>query len=229
MKRLVLIMVLLAAASADEVTFTARGGWSGAAGSVTNTSFTSLVPAGGSGLISLGITPPPVGLGDVSYLATSVYVDGDGNVFPNGYVFLSDPSDLFFSPSGFTNFLSPTEYDFGADGKWSGGLLMTLSGNHSAIGFNLDTIGTAGTYLITLSNGATFTITANSDSSLFFGVTSDTQISSVYIQAISPAGLFGLSEVSYDPGGSAPVPEPTTLALMGTGLLAGWSRLRNRK
>lgn len=183
-----------------------------------------MVPPGSADLISLGLTPPPVILGDASYLASSVYVDANGNVSPNGYVFLAQPSFTVFNPSGYTNLLSATEFDFGADGRWQGGLLMTLSGGHRAVGFNLDTLGSASTYLITLSNGSSFTVSADPNTSIFFGILGTDGISSVYIQAQSDFGLFGLDEVSYDTG--APVPEPATLLLVGTGILAGIRRLK---
>jgi hypothetical protein len=224
MKRLALVFVLLAAASADVLTFGDRSSWNGAAGTVTNTSFNSLLPPGAGDFVSLGITPPPVTLGDASYLATSVYVDANGAVSTNGYVFLATPSFTFFNPSGYTNLLSATEYDFGSDGKWQGGLWMSLSGGHRAVGFNLDTLASASTYTITLSTGDTFTVTADANSSVFFGLVSDTEITSVYMRAQSDFGLFGLDEVSYDT--PAEVPEPTTLLLVGTGLLAGVRRLR---
>ena len=224
MKRLALIFVLLAAASGDVLTFGDRSSWNGAAGTVTNTSFSSLLPPSAGELVYVGVTPPPVTLGDASYLATSVYVDSNGNVSPNGYVFLAQPSFTDFNPGNHTNLLTATEYDWGAQGKWQGGLYLGLTGGHRAIGFNLDTLASESTYTITLSTGDTFTVTAGPNSSVFFGVVSDDEISSVYMRAQSDFGLFGLDEVSYD--APAEVPEPATLALVGTGLLAGIRRLR---
>src|SRR3954462_4193513 len=118
MKRVILILVLLAAASADVVTFSDRPAWNGSAGSVTNTTFNSLVPASGGGFMLLGYTPPPFTVGDASYLATSVYTVG-GTDELNSYVFLVTPDYAggILSPGGYTSLLTATEFDYGSDGN----------------------------------------------------------------------------------------------------------------
>lgn len=226
MKRLALILALVVTASADVVTFSDRSFWNGAAGSVTNTSFNSLTPTGGSGLIFLGYTPPPVTLGDASYVATSVGVDEDGEAFINSFVFLITPTYAggVLSPGGLTTLMSASEYSYGISG-YSGGLQVNFGSGHTAVGFNLDTFFVGAPYTIRLSTGETFTIQANGDSSIFFGFVSDAPITGLYITTYTDSGSFGLGDVSYSNAG-APVPEPGTMVLVGSGLLAALRRMR---
>ena len=67
---------------------------------------------------------------------------------------------------------------------------------------------------ITLSTGQTFTATAGSGAYSFFGVTTDSSFDSI---SITTANAFtAVDSLSY---GSTKVPEPTTVALLGLGLL----------
>lgn len=228
MKRLALILVLLAAASADTVTFTDRGSWSGGVGAVTNTSFNPLVTPGGTGFRFLGSTPPAIVVDDASYMATSILSAG-GTTESNSYVYLLDPSFAggAFSPGGYATLMASSEYSYGDGTSYSGGLNVGFGTARTAVGFNLDTYFSSAIYTIVLSNGERFCFYAGPNSSVFFGFISETALTSVYITAYSESGGFGIGEVSYNYDPST-APEPATLLLVGTGMIVGLRRLRHR-
>jgi hypothetical protein len=227
-KRLVIIALLLAgAASADVVTFNDRTQWSAFVSNVTNTDFgTLMVPGETRGFTFIASENAVVTLGAATYRAGSVYIDPDGNVHPNSFAFIVTPQycDGCLSPGNYATLLTSSEYNWGGLESYSGGLGIQFNPGFTAIGFDLTSVLSPGTFTITLSTGDSFQITTGPDSSVFFGVVSGTPITGMYISQYSDAGAFGLGNVSY---GQGEVPEPATLVLFMTGL-ASMAGLRKR-
>lgn len=112
---------------------------------------------------------------------------------------------------------------------------VTLPAGTTAIGTDLMSTNPTGLpFQVTLSNGETFLVnTPLRPDRGFFGITSDVAITSIrFVTVPGPnqsSGIPLIDNFSYGQAAPAAVPEPATMALLGTGLLGIAVRARGRR
>jgi hypothetical protein len=172
-----------------------------------------------------GIVPP-----------NSSYFFGSGpgaSIVVGGVTFAIGPSDPFAALLVFgDNFYSYPVASLSDQSNSSTGppveLLITLPSSVTALGFDFGGLKAAGIATITLSDGSVETAGAPVPPGLaFFGVTGSAGITSVKITLPVSTMGFDMTDFSYVPA-TSPVPEPSGLLLIGTGL-AALVRMARRK
>jgi hypothetical protein len=146
-----------------------------------------------------------------SNLASGVYTDPTGTVFTgyNG----ANPDNLSVSGTA----LVQTVTGFGA------GIQFTLPANTYALAFTItNLLGASGQPMVALNNlnlsAANYTIVIpNGSSPQFFGIISDTAISSIFVGNLNGGGTLQINDFKL--GQSSPTPEASSAVLIGGGLV----------
>ena len=201
----VLVMCALSTFStATSVTiYTSRAAWTAATSGVTTADFNGIAPVGS--FVGYGSGPAVI----------------DGLTFAsNDSMFVIDPAYYGFPyPDGF----------FNADYFVPNIVTITLPGSYTAVGFDFGSLFTGGaTFDVTL--GAIGPLTVGTSGSTasgvlgFAGFVSSTPFNTVTLSMPDAPAYNSVDNLSY----GAAVPEPGSLALLGTGLLGVVGVLRRR-
>ena len=213
MRSLFYIAVVLLAAScaaqADTV-YGSAAAWTANATGITTINFEGIVPASGYQAYAGSTT-----VGSVIF--------GIGPASPSGLLFVI--GDNFYS----FGVATVSSQDPGTGATPTNDLLITLPSPVTALA--LDFIVDPGTVTITLSDGTVQLLTATGTPTYdFFGVTAPGGITSVDIT--EPYSLaaesINLSDFSYGSEATSPIPEPSSLLLVGT-MLAGAAGIFRRR
>lgn len=214
-----------ATAQAVSVTFTDRTAFNAASTGLTTLNFNGIAAPGGFA------------------------ARGTSTTFGGGVTFATPTNNLFVVDAGFD-----PGYNFGA-GFDRGGVLSTQGGNSAtagvtlnitfatpvtAVGFDVNSFvpdvgGNPGndpvTVTATLSNGDILTFSTLGVPGRFFGFTTTPSIVSLTLRSPTPSSILNIDSFSFgQAGGQAnPIPEPTTMLLLGTGLAGVVAKVRRRR
>jgi PEP-CTERM motif len=144
-----------------------------------------------------------------------------------GVTFSDAPNSIFVLDDGFFTPL----FDFGSGASLSGGIniMAMLPAGITAVGSDVMSALGNGPFVIVLSTGESFTVpTGSAPNRLFAGFTSDEAISFILFNRTTALPLLDNFVFGQAVAGSTPVPEPTTLALVASGLAAVALKLRKR-
>lgn len=187
---------------ATAISYADRTSWTSAVGSVTTEDYESY---GWTGSEYHGAN---VTLGGINYSFLEVIygvgaLDYDAAYLSSSYLeWQSSPNDMVVTLSSATNNLA---FDFGEF--------------YGSSGLNLS---------VTLDTGDSWVVSTVANDYSFFGITSDTSFTSLTLNADRNYAI--MDNLSFAAAGNAPVPEPATMLLFGTGL-AGFagSKIRRKK
>jgi len=209
----IFLAVGVGAANASVISFTNEALFLAAAGPTTTENFDSLVA--GSAVTSL----PSIGV-------TSVTTDGDHGSTQAEVASL--PVYLTDSTHSGNQFLAS---EVASPTFATAGLNFSLSGSATAVGLWVTDVGPLGGFVITLFDGATnvgsFTFGAQTVPDSFVGLTSSLAFNRVFVDAENEFDSWGLDDLTLS--SPSAVPEPTTLALIGSGLAGALVRRRRRQ
>lgn len=211
MRRLLLLAVttvlgFASIAGATSITYSDRSAWDAALSASPNiVTFEGRGPSGSP----------------ASY--TNVTIDGVGFAAPQIYII--DPSWPTDAPYHTSDYL---EWQQGL--AVGGTLTITLPTLVNSFGVDFGTFGTAqGALTMQFGDGSdSYTLNGNQYAYTFFGIVSDTAFNTVTLS--SPSTYPTIDNVSYGsgPASPAPVPEPASLVLLGSGLVAAVARRRRK-
>lgn len=145
-----------------------------------------------------------------------------------GVTFSDSPNTISVVDDGFFTPL----FDFGSGASLSGGVNITamLPPGITAVGSDVMSALGNGPFMIVLSSGESFLVpTGAAPDRLFAGFTSDEAISFIVFNRTTALPLLDNFVFGQAVAGPAPVPEPTTLGLLASGLGAAVLKLRNRR
>jgi PEP-CTERM motif len=145
-----------------------------------------------------------------------------------GVTFSDSPNTISVVDDGF---FSPL-FNFGSGASLSGGVNIRadLPPGITAVGSDVMTALGNGPLTIVLSTGETFTVpTGSAPNRLFAGFTSDQAISFILFNRTTALPLLDNFVFGQAVSGPAPVPEPTTLGLLASGVAAVVLKLRKRR
>lgn len=184
--------------------YTSRAAWTAATSGVTNADFNGIATVGS--FVSYGSGPAVI----------------DGLTFTsNDSMFVIDPAYYGFPyPDGF----------FNADYTLPNIVTITLPGSYTAVGFDFGSLFSGGaTFDVTLGGIGTLTVSSTGstqDGVLgFAGFISTTSFNTVTLSMPDAPSYDAVDNFSY---GGAAIPEPASIALLGSGLLGIAGILRRR-
>ena len=200
-----MITALATVSQASSVTvYTSRSAWLAATSGVTNIDFNGIAAVGS--YVSYGSGP---------------VVIGGATFTSNDSMFVIDPAYYGFPyPDGF----------FNADYNTPNLVTIVLPGSYTAVGFDFGSLFTGGaSFDVTLGGVGTLTVASTGstqDGVLgFAGFISSSAFNTVTLSMPDAPNYNAVDNLAY--GGSA-VPEPTSLVLMGSGILGLASTLRRK-
>lgn len=200
-----LICCTAASTTAAPIFFTDRGAWLVAVPSVTTETYNSYNWDSSSGNV----------LAD----ETSVTLNGITYSFPTGTLYGIGEVLNYDAPYHTSNYI---EWQYNP-----AGFTITLPSPVTALGFDFgEFYGGVASWTVAFGSGETRVTTASGSYS-FFGVVTDTPFASLVITA--DGDFPTLDNLSYGLTGPQPVPEPSSLVLLGLGLTAGVRVWRKRR
>lgn len=158
-----------------------------------------------------------------------IYYGNGGHVTLGSVTYSSDPAsalyivDAAYAPSlyGFMGAVASLNVDYGGFNIANSG----ISGGAYSVGFTYNTINGSGLPLtISLDNGDTFTVSDPGNTGAFFGLVSTTPFTTV---SLGDQGV-GIDVGRFEYSTTSPVPEPSSLLLLGTGLVGGLGAVRRK-